>query len=359
MKKYFRGLDTLRAIAALVVVIGHVELIKDENGTPKLFKDSFLRLADGHIAVILFFVLSGFLITYLLVKEKEKTGRISLKKFYMRRIFRIWPLYYCVILLSFLLIHANYKLSSIILCLGIFPNFAHAFQVGWPTSPQIWSIGVEEQFYLLWPLLITLIPSKKIIFYLILFFIGYTLLPHFIGFVNVRTFHNDTVNNIVNRFFYGSKFNCMSVGCILGYMYATHHKWLNVLYNKYLAYMAIIFSFLLWFSRFELKYFTEEFYAVIFGIMILNIATNDNLKLNIDTKITGFLGKISYGIYMYHYLIILIIVRFLPYHNYNNIYIYNFIIYTTAVSATIFVSWISFITMEKYFLNLKARFETK
>ena len=89
MKRYFKGLDTLRAIAALVVVIAHIELHKYLNNIPNVVNHPFIKIPDGHIAVILFFVLSGFLITFLLIKEKEKKGRISLKNFYLRRIFRI------------------------------------------------------------------------------------------------------------------------------------------------------------------------------------------------------------------------------------------------------------------------------
>ena len=108
MKVYFKGLDTLRAIAALVVVIGHIELQKKEIGIPNLINHPYIRLASGHIGVVLFFVLSGFLITYLLAKEKEKAGKIAFKKFYIRRIFRIWPLYYLILLLSFLFFpHSN------------------------------------------------------------------------------------------------------------------------------------------------------------------------------------------------------------------------------------------------------------
>jgi len=144
MNRHFKGLNTLRAIAALVVVLGHIELVKVQQAIPYLIDQSKFDLPDGHIGVVLFFVLSGFLITYLLLKEKETTGGISFKKFYMRRILRIWPLYYLILLLSYLFFEADYPLSSILLTGSIFPNVAHSLNMVWPTSPQIWSIGVEE-----------------------------------------------------------------------------------------------------------------------------------------------------------------------------------------------------------------------
>jgi peptidoglycan/LPS O-acetylase OafA/YrhL len=84
MKLHFRNLDTFRAIAALIVVIHHIELFKLWRDIPDI--DNYIP--SGHIAVVLFFVLSGFLITYLLIKEKESHENISFKKFYLRRIFR-------------------------------------------------------------------------------------------------------------------------------------------------------------------------------------------------------------------------------------------------------------------------------
>lgn len=359
MKSYLKGLDTLRAIAALVVVIGHIELLKKSKGLPNLLDHPNLKVASGHIAVVLFFVLSGFLITYLLVSEREKTGRISFKNFYLRRIFRIWPLYYLIILLSFLFFQADYQLGSLLLCISIFPNIAHALSMGWPTSPQIWSIGVEEQFYLFWPLLVTLIPNKKLMQFLLIFFIGYSILPHLIDFINIRTFQNQEVGTFFRKFFFGSKFNSMSFGCIMGYMYAVNHKYLKVLYNKYLAYISVALSFGLWFTGFELKYFTDEFYTLLFGIMILNLATNRDFKLNLDCKIFSFLGKISYGIYMYHWIVILLAMKVISNNRISNQAVYNLELYLFVIIGTIFISWLSFISYEKYFLKLKRKFETE
>ena len=70
MVKYLKGLDTLRALASLIVVWGHIELIKQQKGLPNLLGSNFY-LPSGRLSVILFFVLSGFLITYLLVKNEE------------------------------------------------------------------------------------------------------------------------------------------------------------------------------------------------------------------------------------------------------------------------------------------------
>ena len=143
MTNYLKGLDTLRAIAALIVVWGHIELLKRKKGFENLIDKDF-HIPSGHLAVVLFFVISGFLITYLLVKERDREGKISFKKFYLRRILRIWPLYYLIILLSFLLFREDYSGRTIFLCLSIFPNVAHAFSEGWASSPYTLMASLER-----------------------------------------------------------------------------------------------------------------------------------------------------------------------------------------------------------------------
>ena len=159
-KLHIQGLDTLRGIAAMVVVIHHVEIFKGINGFDPLpfFRDDY---QGAHLAVVLFFVLSGFLITVLLLNEKLKFGQISFRKFYGRRAFRIWPVYFLVLIISLLATDFNPSWITAILSFSIFPNIASYISASWTPSPQIWSIGIEEPFYFVWPLIIA--KSKRII----------------------------------------------------------------------------------------------------------------------------------------------------------------------------------------------------
>jgi peptidoglycan/LPS O-acetylase OafA/YrhL len=359
MKSHFKGLDALRAIAAFVVVIYHLEEIKAAKGFPNIAGRPGFMSSGAHLAVLLFFVLSGFLITYLLVKELDNTGGISFKKFYLRRIFRIWPLYYLVILLSWLLFDATYSSKTVLLCLGIFPNVAHALNIDWPTSQQIWSIGVEEQFYLVWPLVLTRIPGRKIVGCLVIFFIAFTALPYIIKYMNAMTLINEKLDIFTERFFYESKFNAMSMGGIFGYLYARDKRKLSFFYKSSIAYSAILLSFFLWFSGFKAPVLNDVIFSVLFAIMILNLSTNQNLKLNFENKAINFLGKISYGIYMYHWIVILLVLQFIPYRFFGNTIAYNLVVYTIVLITTVLVSHFSFISFERYFLKKKEKYEAK
>ena len=184
-KIFFNGLNELRAFAALAVIFHHIELFKSRDHISSLCESRFFSYFIGTVGkngVHLFFVLSGFLITYLLLKEKEKYKTILFKKFFLRRIFRIWPLYYLIVIIGFILIpflaHTfslfekipyyyhlilepkNYSLNAVLLYLLFLPNIALShFRV--PGCSQAWSVGVEEQFYILWPLLIYVFARKK------------------------------------------------------------------------------------------------------------------------------------------------------------------------------------------------------
>ncbi|MEG0929911.1 acyltransferase family protein, partial [Algoriella sp.] len=97
---HFPNLNALRAIAALLVLIHHTEQIKNSFNLDSFWNVPFFNVI-GKLGVVLFFVLSGFLITYLLLNEEKNTNKINVKRFYFRRVLKIWPLYYFIIFLSY------------------------------------------------------------------------------------------------------------------------------------------------------------------------------------------------------------------------------------------------------------------
>ena len=351
---HLKGLNTYRAVAALIVLIGHVELFKDKFGFASFKQQAFFKFTGGHIAVILFFALSGYLITALLLREKDKYKAISLKQFYLRRIFRVWPLYYIIILLSFLIFDYSPSLTTVVLCLTVFPNVAHAMGLGWAVSPHIWSIGVEEQFYIGWPWIVKK-SSKFLLVILIFIFLFFTALPHVLLALLNRVYPNPELLTFVNNFFWGTKFNCMAIGGIMAVLYHQKSvvvKWLN--YNKVISYAFILLPFVCWFTGFHVNYVTDEMFSVMFAISILNVSTNPNV-IDIDTKVGTFLGTISYGIYMYHWIILELFFRN-DWLSFQNSLSKNILLYVCVIGVTILVSTISYYFVEKFFLNIKEKY---
>ncbi len=154
MEKRIPSLDGLRAISILLVIVGH--LFVGKNIT---FRDSPLLIivGNGLLGVTIFFVISGFLITSLLLREHETRGQISLQNFYIRRILRIFPPFYAYVAVLGLLTAAGWVflshwdfLSAVTFTVDYSPKHN-----AWPIQ-HAWSLSVEEQFYLLWPALLVL-----------------------------------------------------------------------------------------------------------------------------------------------------------------------------------------------------------
>lgn len=145
--RYFSQLDGLRAVSILLVLTIHSHVTQ-------------ARVLNGYIGVTVFFVLSGFLITTLLLREADQQGRASLRNFYIRRAFRIFPLYYLVLAVNVLAVAAGFADDAgdfgarLVLFLTYLNEFASPGTFG-----HSWSLAIEEKFYFVWPLLAFAIPA--------------------------------------------------------------------------------------------------------------------------------------------------------------------------------------------------------
>lgn len=309
-------------------------------------------------AVVLFFVLSGFLITYLLIKEKERFQSIEVKKFYIRRVLRIWPVYYAAIILAMLLIPAGiynksmgYSIETIGLYALFIPNFAMMAGYMLPTISPLWSVGIEEQFYALWPLILN--KTKNIFAFLLGFLLGYVALKV----VLLAVGQVWSPFSISLNFF---SYDTLAIGGIAAWLYAYQKKILSYLYNPFLQALCWFFlasSCIL--GPLEVHYIiNKEIYSLAYAILILNIATNPVSLIKLNSKIFDHLGKISYGMYVFHPFVIVLtaipLKYVIPHITYKPL---QFIaICLVVVPATIGLSHLSFIYFESGFLKLKGRF---
>ena len=166
-KDNFRpDIEGLRGIAVLLVVLYHA-------GT---LSNSSLQIPGGFIGVDLFFVISGFLITGLLIRERERTGKVSFSRFYARRVRRILPAAAVVLVVTLVIAYQLVALSSRAAVMEdgaasavSIANIRFAMTTDYfnPTnnsfSPflHFWSLGVEEQFYFIWPALLALVAWRR------------------------------------------------------------------------------------------------------------------------------------------------------------------------------------------------------
>jgi len=358
MKQHGRvyGLDSLRAIAALTVLLGHIELVKSNLGLPNISRIPFFDQA-GHNGVLLFFVISGYIITRLLLDEHIKTGTVSIRRFYMRRILRIWPLYFFILISTMLIYGYKPGWTTGILCFTILANVAHALGQGWLVSPQIWSIGAEEQFYLFWPSLVKYL-KKHLALVLILIIAGYSALPYFLRFfLDISGWANPQNMKFIDVFFYGTKFNLLAMGALLAWCQKQDYSFLRWFYEGRFSLVFVILPFALWFSGWHPTYMADVILGLLFALMLANVTVNHYPAFN--NKILDYLGKISYGIYMFHWVVIMFLTTMLSGLLKVSYVPWDIALYALSVLITVLISSLSYHTLESYFLNLKKRFESR
>lgn len=353
-KIYFPGLNGMRAIAAIAVVISHITVgLKEFNLDPFIFG----VFADGNpkglylagYGVSIFFVLSGFLITYLLEEEELGNG-IDIKKFYIRRILRIWPLYYMYLLLALILI-LFYGLDINIksLCSYIFfaANVPFILETGLPFLGHYWSLGVEEQFYLFWPWVIKKINYLvSVIIILIIILIGFKIVLHIFY-----------PHCLLEKIIHVTRFHCMMIGGLGAVLYRKNNNlFLIITDNKLTQLICWVIILLVAVNKFHVASFLDnEIISVVALFIIIGQIKIKNRIINLELGVFDFLGKISYGIYVIHPMLILLFSKIFFDLDISLIYKY-LIVYSVILISTIGVSYLSFAYFEKFFLNLKQKF---
>lgn len=362
-KIYFPNLNGLRFIAALLVIIHHVEQFKEILGYQNYSQTPFIKII-GKLGVTLFFVLSGYLITYLLLVEEKNKGKIAIKDFYIRRALRIWPLYFLILILAFFIIpeiqffnigelsnqlHENFW-TKLTLYVFFLPNLVLGLYPIIPFASQLWSIGYEEQFYLVWPLLIKKIKNKNFIFFTI---IGVFIISKFLVFYVFDAYLiQNNYYKIAEVFFNMPSIDCMAIGGGFAYLLFNKSVVLEKMFSKKLQITLYSVLIILITKGIFIPFFNNQVYSVLFGILILNLSANKNSIVSLENKTLNFLGKISYGIYMYHTLMIVVVLKSLFFLKIHNVVLEN----SLSIMLTIIMASLSYKYLEEKFIKFKEKF---
>ncbi len=373
-KVYFKNLDSIRFIAALMVFLQHA-IRPAFDLLP--FQHTFLhrvlwRLCDGSTGVSIFFVLSGFLITYLLISEHELGKGVSIRDFYVRRVLRIWPLYFLVIAFSFAVypmlrsfVGVNTPLcSNVLYHLSFLSNFdvLHTEKTcgGNAAMSQsiTWSVSIEEQFYLFWPLIFALLPRRLWLGSLVLVIAGslfFRLLHH--DDPHVLYFH--TLSVLLD----------LGLGGLMAYGIKTSAG-LRGLFERsgsaaHLSLFALAFCMMLSIDLFAQfphgeaigRLFTAGSFALLISAQALS-RTDPPLGLG-NWSFANRWGRYTYAIYLLHPIVITLLdalmrVLHLPK---NNLFAWG-ISAVVAFLLTLALSKLSYMWYESRFLALKDRFTT-
>lgn len=348
---YFPDFNGLRFIAFLIVFVSHTFKSESIDGTILHDVVEFIKV-PGYIGVSFFFTLSGFLISYLLIRENIKLGRINLIQFYKRRILRIWPLYYAVLIVGFLFYPyfastfiSNYSESACLWCyvffLSNFDNIYNGPPLGIGLGPT-WSLSVEEQFYAFWPFIILVLFKANQLKSIIAVLLVIVLLN--VLFI-IHPFH--TFSAIIELF----------SGALLAFVFIYHRNLFAKLVE--LSRVKIILLYILGISCIfiyaEANIFAFRLFFIAFFCFILleqTLCKNSIFKLR-RLKYIDYLGKISYGLYMWHMHALLIVYAIFKYVSINEVLKDYLVIPVSGLCLCIVISHISFKYFELPFLRFK------
>jgi peptidoglycan/LPS O-acetylase OafA/YrhL len=290
---YYKQIDGLRAVAVIAVIAHH--------WVSKSYIHAHI-IHWGAYGVDLFFVISGFLITGILIHEKknDRTLLANIKTFYIRRSLRIFPIYYLYVFLLFCFNWPELKTSAISLTTYVF-NLDMYFN-GWSAIPYIqhlWSLSVEEQFYLLWPLLLLSSTTKKAY--------GYIILLLIVSFIISTSFFLFSPFKEI-KLFTPFSFISLCLGSILAFM---KEEKIKIPYQT--PAIILILAIFICFKSDLLPHFSGKniigyiipFPSCIFCLLVWKASEGYTGigRILLENSILIFIGKISYGLYLYHLII--------------------------------------------------------
>ena len=195
----------------------------------------------------------------------------------------------------------NYGQRLLLFCTFL-PNVSYIVNGTTPFVHQLWSIGVEEQFYLVWPLLILLSPGKKTS--VLLFFLTYMS-----AVVLVNKFAGS--ETILYKILSKARFSAMAIGGLMGYIVYYKTKGYQLIQSGIFGWLTFIITILLIVKSIYVPYIGYEIYAVLFAILIAHFSVSPKPIFSLDYDVFNYFGKISYGLYMYHSIMIFLSIKFL------------------------------------------------
>jgi peptidoglycan/LPS O-acetylase OafA/YrhL len=368
---YFPGLNGVRFFAALLVILSHAVVICSHAGYPEGWSNVFSTHL-GAAGVTIFFALSGFLITSLLLKEKKMTASVSVRSFYLRRILRIWPLYYLFFAISFFLLpeipffdteHSDWRETApywteFLLYIFMLPNVAFGWFTLIPYSHILWSIGVEEQFYLFWPHVVRKTSVPRLFRIMLILMAGWMLLKIAFAAINYLQESSQGLHEVVH-FLGRTRFACMLAGGCFAWLLFTKAGVIRFLFHKSVQWLSLML--LTAFVMYEdgVPIFDQELIALFAGILILNIAANPRTIFRLNSSLLNFSGRISYGLYIWHVPVLIACLRlsqkFIP-PDAPNAWLATWLVFGLGLVLTMGVATLSWYGYERFFLRAKGKY---
>lgn len=334
----FQVLDGLRALSILAVIWHHT--------APPWVNDAMASF--GAHGVSLFFAISGFLITTLLLRERDRNGSVDLKAFYIRRTLRIFPLYFGTLFAYIVLVYFFEKNATV--ANGFWGNLiyflTYTSNIFVPLDGRVifyfaWSLAVEEQFYLIWPSILLLVKTTRTAFYFLLVLVLVLVLGSIVAQIEGAKYLSSFPLAIV-------------AGALLAMalrLPASFQICRAVLGQKWSSITLVVAT------ASALIYMPSHVYVVqlcLVGLVGACVLTEQSaLSKILKLAPLAYIGSISYGMYMLHMLCKGVIVKGLDALHYPEV---GFSLFLLTLVASMMVAHLSYLYYESYFIKIKNKF---
>lgn len=344
LRSNYQAVDGLRAISMCLIIIYHCFLVSHiligEQQFNRIIREMplfFRWIWHADKSVDIFFVISGFLISSMLFKEHRSSGIIDLKSFYWRRFLRLIPMYWLALLCFYPFLANNQNIWANLLYINNFLPADKMF-MGWS-----WSLAVEEQFYILFPLFILLSfkyfrSMFRVLIGLIIlsalirlgFHYGYSEFSHMhpsqFMFGNIEGFTMRYFSIIYDNLY--TRFGALACGCLIGFMHVFHSQKViayfeaNPLMVKCLLYGSVLVivlqtaiphynpdvafgpSFMTWYSSLHRHVFSIAI-SVLLLLSLYPVTWNNFVSKFLSLPFWGFIAKLTYSMYLFHLALVL------------------------------------------------------
>ena len=357
--KQMKQIYALRGLGVLLVVMFHW-----------LFHSRMDILSSGPVAIDIFFVLSGFFITNILLEGRDKAEANNIKKrhvfklFLLNRALRIFPIYYITIFLLYFF-HESTDTSikaNFVYFLTYTSNFYFYNIQSWDgVTSHLWSLAVEEQFYIFWPFVVLLINRKWLPYVIAMFVI--------IGFVS-HYFLSDNEFGMILPF---ACFDALGIGALLSWINLYRSQYLKqtmlICASTFLGCLLYFFSARILYGKFPLSpdliFSSVAAFVISYVVYAEKAGVRIKFRVILENHALIFLGKLCYGLYLYHnilphYLMLFMerfqVYRFMPAYVLRH---YDLLSHVINFVLLIGISWLSWKYIEKPILSLKKKFNPK
>ncbi|RYD98928.1 MAG: acyltransferase [Sphingobacteriales bacterium] len=370
----FDGFYGLRYLSILVILVAHLFMTDCDFGT--CHSGYGYLQALGNCALQFFFVASAFLITFLLLAEEQKLGRLSIRNFFLRRVLRIWPAYFVLLLLVWGFVnraaffHIPYVTDAFLAadttrCYGLYfaflPHIVPFYHAMVPYLHHTYTIGIEEQFYFLWGILFLLVRKRR----------QWLFAAAAIGIPLLGSLHawayagNPGLQRSATAGAYAwkavtylqySRLSTFAIGSFLGYAYFHNRRWILYFQRPLVRLLVYVLLLLVVLTRIEVPFVHLEVLALLVGALMLVASFPGKSNWGFHNRVLVHLGHRSYGIYLFHIIALVLALRTVEILTLQGTPRFAVLLLLAIAYAT-GLGWLSYRFVETPFLKLKDRFK--